>query len=211
MNWSVIEDTTLRKYFPSILSILLILIVILDLIYPDRVRVHWQMVALIGILSALPFVPLIKRVSYGELEVGLGKQVKEAEETVEEDMPVPDGIKTSEYLPDEIPQKIHDLYDISHIAAVAMLRTEFEVALRDIADTEDQDHPILFGDMIGKLKYNDKLSQETVNAIMDVKLLTDKAIHEKNLTPREARDIIDVGISALERIYYYKSEGEIKD
>lgn len=143
VDWNrlFIDDSTLRKYSPFFLSLFILIIVISDILIPDRIIVHWQMVALIVVLTILPFLPLIKRVSYGDLEVNLDEQVKEAEEAIEEDLPIPEGVETSEYLPEETIEKIYSLYEISHIAALAMLRTEIEVVLREIAGEEDVDRP----------------------------------------------------------------------
>lgn len=213
MQWDLAEDTTLRKYLPTFLSIFILSVVIMDIVWPDRIRIHWQMVVLIGMLGALPFVPLIKRVSYGELEVGLSEEAKKTQETVEREIPVPEGIETSEYLPDDIPEKIYDLYETSPIAAVAMLRTELEVVLREIADEEDfqRDTHASFYQLVEHLKRRDILDTDTINALADVRVLANKAVHEKNLTALEAQDIISVGLNALERLYYYKAEGELKE
>lgn len=207
----LVEDTTLRKYSPFALFLLILSIVIGDLLWPFDVIIHWQMVALIGLLSILPFIPLIKYISYGELEVNLGEQVKEAEETIEEDLPIPEGVETSEYLPEGTAEKIFSLYDISHIAALAMLRTEIEVVLREIADGTESDRPRGYGHLMNEIREKEKLSRETVHAIEEVRNLANVAIHEKGVSEDEAREILDLGITALERLYYYKEEGNPKE
>jgi hypothetical protein len=169
------------------------------------------MVSLIGILTILPFIPLIKRVSYGDLEVGLDEQVKEAEEAIEQDLSIPEDVETSDYLPEETVGKIYDLFEISHIAALAMLRTETEVVLREIVGDGDSDTPQSYGHLINEIRSQEKLSRRTLNAIEEVRSLANIAIHEKDVSEEEARNILNLGITALERLYYYKEEGDPKE
>ncbi|WP_256394219.1 hypothetical protein [Natronoarchaeum rubrum] len=189
---------------------------IADLRYPEEVIVHWQMIALIGMLVILPFFPLIKRVSYGEFEAELGEQVKETEKVVEESLPIPEDVETSDYLPEGLAQKLYDLYDISHIAALAFLRTEIEVVLREIAQEEELSYNDevysrhTYRTIMDKIISDDKLSKQTIAAIEDVRELANIAIHEKGVSEDEAKDILDIGITALERLYYYKQEGKPK-
>lgn len=211
LNRFLIEDTTLRKYSPFVLFLLILSIVLADLIWPFNIIVHWEMVALIVVLTILPFIPLIKYISYGNLEVNLGEQVKDAEESIEEDLPIPEGVETSDYLPEGIVEKIFSLYDISHTAALAMLRTEIEVVLREIADEDDLDRPRSYGRLMNEITADAKLTRETIHAIEEVRSLANIAIHEKGVTENEAREIIDLGITALERLYYYKEEGVPKE
>jgi hypothetical protein len=201
------KNSTIRKLSLTALFSLILCIVLADLLFPALVVVHWQMVALIGMLVILPFVPLIKRISYGDWEVGLDEQVREAEESVEENIPVPEGIETSDYLPEDIYTTIYDLYAISHTAALAMLRTEIEVVLREIADNTDGDERTpVFHEMMNDIQSKEKLDRETIHTIKEVRSLANIAIHEKGISEDEASGILDLGINALERLYYYKNE-----
>lgn len=54
-------------------------LVILALVYPDRVQVDWPIVALIVLLLLVPFLPFISRVRYGEIEAELDTPSREEE------------------------------------------------------------------------------------------------------------------------------------
>jgi len=209
VDWSrfFVTDSDLRRYSPFLLSLFILALVVSDILKPGRIVVHWQMVALIGMLMITPFLPLIKSVSYGDLEVNLDEQVKEAEEAIEEDLPVPEGVETSDYLPEGTIEKLYSLYEVSHIAALAMLRTEIEVVLREIAGDSDTERPRGYGHLMNEIRSQEKLSRGTLHAIEEVRSLANVAIHEKGASEDEAREILDLGINALERLHYYKEEG----
>lgn len=206
-NYTVMEvDEKLRRYAPVVLFIGVSTIVVADLIFPSEVILTWQLVSLIGVLVVLPFIPLIKRISYGELEAELGERVEQTEKDVEENLPVPEEVTASDYLPTEIPQRLYDLFEISHVAALAMLRTEIETVLKEIAG--DIDEPATMGQVMRQIEAEGELSPRTVAAIREVQHLANEAIHTGQVPVDEANEILDIGIDALERLYYYKEEGE---
>lgn len=64
---------------------------------------------------------------------------------------------------------------------------------------------------MNEIQSKEKLSRETIHAIEEVRNLANIAIHEKGVSEEEAHEILDLGINALERLYYYKEEGSPKE
>lgn len=54
-------------------------LIILALVYPDRIQVDWPIIALIVLLVLVPFLPFISRVRYGEIEAELDTPSREEE------------------------------------------------------------------------------------------------------------------------------------
>lgn len=74
---------TINRYFRLLAPIIEFLgistLIILALLFPDRVQVDWPIVALIVLVLLVPFLPFISRVRYGEIEAELETPSREDE------------------------------------------------------------------------------------------------------------------------------------
>lgn len=85
----------------ALYSNFLFLVVVSDILFPDLVVVTWQLVALIIILIAIPYVPLIKKVRYGDWEAELESLLVRAERTIDEpDLDEPSASRDGSQEPD---------------------------------------------------------------------------------------------------------------
>ncbi|GAA0193776.1 DUF4145 domain-containing protein [Halobaculum roseum] len=199
-----------QKYIPLAQVLFIFGIIMRELVFPDTLALSWQLVALLGMVVILPYIPFIQRISYGDWEAELGREIVETEESVEEGIPVPDDVEIGEHVPEGIVEKIYAVHSESHIAALALLRTELEDVLRDVIGHSNLNlnRPMSLGQLTKKANNAQYIDNNTVAAVDDVRGLANKAIHEKNVPRDEANKILEIGVDALGRLYYLKSQSE---
>lgn len=205
-DWSDLEgDQFLRKYAPIAEFVFLFVLVVSALLFPDLVVLTWQLVALILLLVAIPYIPLIKRVSYGDWEAELETLVQSAEEAVEAaDVSEEDSdVETRAAKLDEMLQR--QLEEDPKVA-LAKLRIELEDVLKGFAIQRgfDQDQEyIRFHEVLEFLRANaDVMDRDLYGDIRKVRDVANQAIHGGEIDRATARRIVQVGIRVLERIYY---------
>lgn len=205
-DWNSLgKDQFLRKYAPLLEFILLFALVVIAIIKPSWVTITWQVVALIVLLLGTPYVPLIKRISYGDWEAELATLVETAEETVE-------GPEVSEEDSD-VESRVSNLEEMllrqleeDPKVALAKLRMELEDVLREFALSRGFDHEreyIRFHEVLEFLRGNTEvMDRDLYGDIRKVREVANEAIHGGEISRSTARRIIQVGLRVLERIYY---------
>lgn len=205
-DWSTLQaDQFLRKYAPIFSFLYILSIVTLDLILPKGIILTWQLIALILLLVVIPFVPLIKRVSYGEWEAELETLVRSAEDTVEP-ADVTEEESDIEVRADNLEAMLERQLEEDSKVALAKLRIELEEVLRELARNrgfEPEEDYIPFHYALEFVQsYDGVIDQDLYDDILRVREVANEAIHGGEIDESTARRIIRVGIRVLERLYY---------
>lgn len=205
-DWGRLEkDQVFRKYAPLAEFGLIFALVIFDLLFPNLVVITWQLIALIGLLVVIPYIPLIKKISYGEWEAEIETLVKSAEKTVEaaevseEDEDIEDRAANLE-------QMLQRQLEEDPKVALAKLRIELENVLKEFAlqrGLEQNRDFIRFHEVLEFLRQNaEVMDRDLYGDIRRVRDVANEAIHGGEIDTATARRIVQVGLRVLERIYY---------
>lgn len=195
----------LRKYAPVAEFVFLFVLVIADILYPYLVIITWQLVALITMLVVIPYIPLIKRVSYGDWEAKLETLVQSAELAVEA-ADVSEADTDVEKRASNLEEMLQRQLEEDPKVALAKLRMELEDVLKQFAVERgfDQDREyIRFHEVLEFLRdHADVMDRDLYQDIRRVREVANEAIHGGEVDRVTARRIVQVGIRVLERIYY---------
>lgn len=198
------KSQILRKYAPIFEFVFILSIVIADLICPSQIIITWQLVTLVALMIVTPYIPLIKKISYGDWEAELDTLVQEAEKTVKSPQSTDQRSDVNQRIENLEEMLIRQIEDDPKVG-LAKLRIEIDDVLRKFAATRG-----LFTGEKGKnfsailhfLKNNTEVMDSALYSDIDqVRTVATKAIHGEEVNKSTAERIIKVGLRVLERIY----------
>ncbi|MBC9985163.1 hypothetical protein E4P24_02090 [Haloferax sp. AS1] len=206
------NDRRLREYSLSIVFFFVLVIVLLDLLIPERIDVHWQMVALIGILALVPFVPLIESINVKDMGITFRKRVKNTKYNVEKAFDFPEDADITDYLSESMFNQYVYQSRISPLDSLPVLRNEIERILRKIVGDYFTQDDVSFDDLIVALRKETLFPRDGIRALQEVNKLTKIAIQEQDeLSEREISRVRELGITTLARLNYYYEQTHSND
>ena len=205
-DWKQLEaDQFLRKYAPIVEFSLLFILISVAIVRPNLVELTWQVVALILLVSAIPYIPLIKRISYGEWDAELETLVQSAEATVEGVEKV-DEDSDAEERRTNLEWALNRQLEEDPKMALAKLRMELENVLGKFAVQHGYNRNseyVQFFEVADFLHDNAKVMDDDLyQDIHQVRKVANEAIHGGEVSRKTAQRIISIGLRVLERIYY---------
>lgn len=205
-DWNSLgHDQFLRKYAPIIEFFLLVVVTFLALFVPSIISLTWQTVALIVLVIIVPYVPLIKRISYGDWEAELETLVRSAEESVEKSNVARSNPGVGSRA-DNLETILNNQLEEDPKLALAKLRMEIEEVLKRFA--EDRGYQasreyVRFWNVVDFLVENeDVMDRDLYTDIRNVREVANEAIHGGEVSQTTAKRIVRLGLRVLERIYY---------
>ncbi|QSX00890.1 hypothetical protein [Haloterrigena alkaliphila] len=199
------RESTLQRPTLKITYVFVVVIILVELVWPDRIRVSWPLVALIGILVVIPYLPLVKRISYGDLEAELESTLRNVEESVNEQnfsTENSDIRRRSRNMREYLYGKADNDLEF----ALSRLRSELTRVVKTLADERDfdrADHPSSFEDSLEFLRDHEDniVDQGLYLDILDVYHITTETAFGHDISKENAQRIIRVGIRVLEHLY----------
>lgn len=167
---------------------------------------------LLGIILLSPLVSSLKRIKYGELEAEIGSdEVKKIKEQVPQDLKeVPSSLGPRLEVFDAI-DKIRELVDTDVILALAKLRIELEkviTKLHRLTQPPSQRRRPFWSlvRIVRELSQTEVIPEDLVGPITQVLSICNRALHGEDIRSADARSIVDIGTSLLERLYFQAKE-----
>lgn len=173
----------------------------------DTVRIDNTSVVLLLVIFLSPFISAIKKIKVGEFEAEIdSKEVQKIKEDVETQLPEPES--GDEPVP-EIQNTISNiiqLVETDPVIALAKLRIELEKVLNKIyrlTHKEDEEkRPLSVGRLVYDLSSKEILPQGVSGPIREVVSICNRAVHGEEIREKDAKSIIEIGTSLLERLYW---------
>lgn len=160
---------------------------------------------LIGLLVLALLFPIIKKVTYGPLSMELTEEVKDARKKVDnihelEDIELEDEFRD---IPKEIAAEINSVLKYDSVLALARVRIELEDILKKliIKKTNSKEINLDMKETIKILEKNKLIDKSYISAIKDVSAICNRAMHEKEVTEKIAKEIVDLGLELIEKLY----------
>ena len=173
----------------------------------DTVRIDNTSVVLLLVIFLSPFISSIKKIKVGEFEAEIdSKEVQKIKEDVETQVPEPE---SGDELVPEIQNTISNIIQLvvtDPVIALAKLRIELEKVLNKIyrlTHKEDEEkRPLSIGRLIYHLSSKEILPQGISGPIREVVSICNRAVHGEEIREKDAKSIIEIGTSLLERLYW---------
>lgn len=182
-------------------SVALVLI-FLHLFWPDRFGIDATSVALVALILVVPYLRLIRRIRFGEVEAEIApREVTEIEEKIRgaEEQNKATG-KTGTLA--VAYADVVDLVERDPVLALAKLRINLESALRRVAEFHDfpSSRPasaLALAQYLARLEIIDK---DTFSALRGVLQVANKAVHGAEITREDAARVIESGVVLLRHV-----------
>lgn len=188
------------------LSMLLVHMFSLDVVKIDNTSIILLMIVLL-----CPFISAIKKIKIGDFEAEIDpKEVEKIKEEISNKLPEPraDDKSTPEII--DIINSIKSLVITDPVIALAKLRIEIEKVLNKIARLSSkgvkQDKNVSIGKMVHDLTTTEVLPPGISGPIREVISICNRAVHGEDIRDSDAKSIIEVGTSLLERLYWHAQE-----
>lgn len=177
-------------------------------------------ILIIVLLIFLPVVPKIKKFKYGDSEIELSEEkVKELEKKVdmslEKAKPLP---KTkikgySEENIQELEEYLFSLVESDPVLALAKLRMELELVIRDIRNSIiEKDRGRMSGVfyMLMEIGNKSNIDRIVLHNTKEVIIVCNKAIHGEDINQDVARGIVKMGMKLINYFYGYSRDLKTK-
>lgn len=162
------------------------------------IQVDSVTLALMGLLLAIPFLDLVRKIKVGEFEAEIGKaEVSKAQERVAIELSTP-----SEK--DESEKQVRDLLRNDPRLAMAKIRIDLEEALKRLYSAalgQGQDlRRISLGRLVDDLVHKQVLGGPIASSVRDVIALANRAVHGERIELSTAEELAMLGVRLVQEV-----------
>jgi len=199
-----------------ITAILALILLIIHSLPGQRIVVDSTSVILILVILISPFLSAIRKIKFGDFEAEIDpKEVERIRNNVDAQLEESKATETGPTPEIETTvQQIRSLGETDSVIALAKLRIEIEkVVLRLHKRTQsDRFHgrQLSLGKMIHNLTTQEIFPQQFSGTIREVISICNRAVHGEEIREKDAKAMLDVGTSLLERIFDFSMDFLLK-
>ncbi len=195
------------------ISLLALLLLVIHSLPGHSILVDNTSVILVLIIFLSPFLSAIRRIKFGEFEAEIDpKEVRRIKNEVESQLadtsPPPETALRSEI--ESTVTAIKELAESDPVIALAKLRIEIEKVISNLyrrtQDEQQSPFPISLGRMVHTLTSQELFPSNISSPIREVIAICNRAVHGEEIRESDAKAIINVGTSLLERLSWLSKE-----
>jgi hypothetical protein len=204
------ETAKLRKT----LAVVVFVIALAHIIFPNRVQIDWPTIALIGICILLIFapklswiLPYVKRIKIGEAEVEMQESIQRLHHDVKK---AESAVGIAGHEPGGSEERILDLASRDKESAIVRLAIEIEKELETLYRRADPgtDPPKTIRELVHELESKGVLSPAVGKAIIEFRDVRNRVIHPRagQVHAYVLSSALDSGIRILRLLRYMSSK-----
>ncbi len=205
-NWPMKK---LRKNHLKLLTILILILVIAHGLFDDFFKVDNTSVLLLLILILLPYLPLIKKIKFGDFEAEISnEEIKSIEKNVEE---IP--VKQRKKIRSEKVENLKELAENDPTLALAKARIEIEKKIRSLGQIYIKNktaRSLSLRRVINELMGGRILEFSLVALLNDVITVANRAIHGESVSKGNAIKLVELASKAIDELDYVVIERALK-
>lgn len=191
----------LLKYLPWLTFFLVLALLLFHLFNVSFVKIDNTTILLIVLLLLSPLSNSLKKIKWGDFEAEIeSAEVKKIESEIKK---LPEDDSPKPYEIDDITESILSVLEQDHILALAKLRIELEKVLSKIlAATENGGgHQLGLSKILRRLEKSTSFDKQFISPIRDVIAIGNRAIHGEEVQKGTAKNIVNIGIDLLQKLY----------
>lgn len=189
------------KYLPQLIFASVLILLGLHLFNVSFVVVDNITILLLVLLIIAPLSKSLKKIKWGDFEAEIEPaEVKKLESEVKQ---LSEDVSQKPPEIESIIQGILSVLEQDHILAMAKLRIELEKVLSKIlfAIGKSNKSQIGLSSMLRTLEKSDSFDNKFIPPIRDVVAIGNRAIHGEEVSKETARNIANIGVDLLQRLY----------
>lgn len=168
-------------------------------------RVDWITLALLGIILAIPFLDLVRKVKWGDFEAEIGRhEVARVQSSLANDLPER-STEQRDYV-----RRLLKLVEDDPRLALARIRMDIEESLKRLhSATQGVSHDkrgVSLTRMVNQLANAEVIPQSVAGALRDVIPLANRAVHGEHVSRDAAEDLVVLGAKLVEELGFIYSE-----
>lgn len=203
------QTQKLGKNHLKLFTILILVLVIIHGLFNDFFKVDNTSILLLLILILLPYLPLIKKIKFGDFEAEISnEEIKNIEKKVEE---IPE--KQHEKIKSKKVENLKELAESDPTLALARARIEIEKKIRSLGQIYLKEKTVnsrsLRG-VINELMASGIMEPSLVALLNDVISVANRAIHGESVSKGNAIKLVKLGNKAMDELDYVVIERALK-
>ncbi len=190
----------MKKRNALIITIIIVLIVLHGL-SDNFFRIDNTTVLLLIVIILIPYIPLIKKIKFGEFEAEITHdEIRKIEKKVEK---IPE--KKQKKLSSEKPDILKDLVESDPALALAKARIEIEKRVRFLGQIylkQKKSNKVGLTELAVDLFEKDVIDESLQNLLIDIIKVANRAIHGEFVSKDDAIRLVDIANRAIEELEY---------
>lgn len=192
-----------------LIAVLVIVLIVIHGISENLFKIDNTTVFLIMIIIFLPYIPLVKKIKFGNFEAEItADEIRNIEKKVEK---IPE--KKQKKLSPEKHDILKDLIDSDPSLALAKARIEIEKRLRSLGQIYAKDKlRVKFNliELVITLFEKEIIDESLENLLIDIIAVSDRVIHGDFISKEDAIRLVDVANRGIEELEYVVINNALK-
>ncbi|HSW48046.1 MAG TPA: hypothetical protein VLG67_03095 [Candidatus Saccharimonadales bacterium] len=191
------------------IAFIIIVLIFIHGLSDNFFRIDSTTVLLLVIIIFIPYIPLIKKIKYGNFEAEITTdEIRKIEKKVEQ---IPE--KKQKKLSSEKPDILKDLVDSDPALALAKARIEIEKRIRSLAQIYAKDKlrgKFNLTEIVISLFEKEVIEETLENLLVDIITVANRAIHGEFVSKDDAIRLVDIANRAIEELEYVVINNALK-
>lgn len=189
----------LGSHLYELFSVLVIVLLLAHGIFDDIFRIDNTTILLLVILILLPYLPLIKKIKFGDFEAEISSEEIKNIEVQSQNIPKSEDKKIKS-------NKVEELIEVAqsdHILALAKARIEIETRVRSLGEIYlklETANSLNLRRAIAELSSAGLLEQSLVALLNDIVAVANRAIHGEYVSEQNAMKLVELAGKAISEL-----------